>query len=481
MILSFCLPSHGLLSRALAILLAVAAGTTARADGFANGQAADVVLGQQLFTTGNAGLGDGRFESPDGVAIDPTTGKLFVADTNHNRILRFPNATALQTGASAEAVFGQADFNGTSANQGGAATAKGVNAPFGVFVDGRGVLWVADGFNHRVLAWIGASFSQTNTAADFVLGQSDFTGTSSGLSGSRMNLPVQLCVDAADRLWVADTNNNRVLRFDDVYDKSNGAAADGVLGQIDFNSKLAFGTATGMNAPRGVIIDALERLWVSDSLNHRILRFDNAADLTNGAAATGVLGQPDLVRLVSGTAANRLNSPGALHLDLQKTLWVADAGNARVLGYRNASAKSDGASAEMVLGQSSFTTNNTGTTATTFEEPGAISSNALNQLFISDPTNHRVLRFTPIPAPVIRSVEAPRITGAAKAKITGRASGTVSKVNYRVGKSGPFQTAKGTIQWSFNATLKPGKNVVTIVAVGPGGSSVAKTLTIIRK
>ena len=52
-----------------------------------------------------------------------------------------------------------------------------------------------------------------------------------------MDTPMDVAVDSGGRLWVADANNNRLLRFENAALKTNGADADGVLGQRDFDSR----------------------------------------------------------------------------------------------------------------------------------------------------------------------------------------------------------------------------------------------------
>jgi streptogramin lyase len=54
----------------------------------------------------------------------------------------------------------------------------------------------------------------SGAAADGVLGQPDFTSNSFALSRPRAHYPVgKPFVDPENRLWVADSANNRVLRF----------------------------------------------------------------------------------------------------------------------------------------------------------------------------------------------------------------------------------------------------------------------------
>jgi hypothetical protein len=162
------------------------------------------------------------------VAIDPTTGKLFVADRDNRRVLRWSSVNKLIDGSSAEVVFGQPDFVTRTANTGGLSAAS-MNNPNSVFVDANGTLWVADRDNHRVLRFDNASTKTTGANADGVLGQPNFTSNTSGTTAALLSAPTSVFVDGSGRLWVADKDNNRVVRFDNAATKPNGSNADGVL------------------------------------------------------------------------------------------------------------------------------------------------------------------------------------------------------------------------------------------------------------
>src|SRR6476469_4344861 len=99
-------------TRAGRILLALAlfALLLSTAAAFTNGQAASLVLGQPDFTSSPQATTASRMDQPTGVAIDPTSGKVFVADCSNNRVLRFASGAALVNGAAAEAVLGQPNF-----------------------------------------------------------------------------------------------------------------------------------------------------------------------------------------------------------------------------------------------------------------------------------------------------------------------------------------------------------------------------------
>lgn len=126
--------------------------------------------------------------------------------------------------------------------------------------------------------FVSTAVAYTNgQAASLVLGQADFTSVVAATTASGMNNPFGVAVDPiSGKIFVADTSNHRVLRFDDAASKANGALADGVLGQPDFASNNQDSTASTMRFPHGVAVDSAGRLWVADQENQRVLRFDEA-------------------------------------------------------------------------------------------------------------------------------------------------------------------------------------------------------------
>jgi hypothetical protein len=109
---------------------------------------------------------------------------------------------------------GQPDMTGNSINQGGTTAANTLNQPFGVYSTGV-KLYIADSFNHRVLIFYTIPTSN-NASADIVLGQANMTGNSANQGGSvaanTLNQPMYI-YESANKLFVADGNNNRILIF----------------------------------------------------------------------------------------------------------------------------------------------------------------------------------------------------------------------------------------------------------------------------
>ena len=99
-----------------------------------------------------------------------------------------------------------------------------------------------------------------------------------------------IAVDSHGNLWMADVDNHRVLEFDRPFE--NGAVADRVLGQGgSFTSRtcnLGGLSARSLCFPGAVALDAQDHLYVADLENHRVLLFEHP--LTDDAASK-VFGQ----------------------------------------------------------------------------------------------------------------------------------------------------------------------------------------------
>jgi DNA-binding beta-propeller fold protein YncE len=353
----------------------------------ANGAAASGLLGQPSLD-----LDPAKEMWPQGVAIDPLSGKVFVADAARHRVLRFADSAVLASGAAAEAVFGQPNFSSGEP----ATSASRMRFPSGLCIDAQGRLWVADSNNHRVLRFDNASSRASGVSADRVLGQANFTTMETALNASTFDSPQAVSVDSGGRLWVADRSHNRILRFDNAASKVNGAAADGVLGQPDFTSDGIPGTRTASSLahPYQALADTAGHLWVADYGSNRVLRFDAAASLANGAAASGVLGQTNFSTYEEGPQDYALRGPKCLALDGSGGLWIGDTFNYRLVRHSAAASVANGASASFQLGQQDWGFQISGAALNRFS-PEAICIAPGGCLWVVDGGPSRVLRFTP--------------------------------------------------------------------------------------
>ena len=429
-----------------------------------DGQAATRVLGQSDFTSNSGGRTASRFNQPYAICSDPASGKVFVVDFLGNRILRFTSAQATTTGGSAEAVLGQVNF--ASNNIG--TTATTLNRPVACAIDSAGHLFVAEADNQRVLRYDNAAAKATGASADGVLGQADFTSSASGTTASSFGGSLTgIALGPNGSLYVADATNQRVLRFDNAAAKANGAAADGVLGAADFTTAGAGGmTATTLGNPQGLAVDASGNLFVSDLDNKRILRFNSAATKGNGAAADGVLGAADLTAPGSGVVSqSRFAGVQGLAVLADGALYAASRSQNRVLVFNSPATKADGANADSVLGQTTFTSSIAAfpPTATELRSPYGIGATQDGYLMIADTFNARVVgHFSAALLDTTAPVFASATVNGATLVMTYSESNVLDAVNI---------PAVGTFTVKVGGTAQAAPTAVTV-------SAVAKTVTL---
>lgn len=325
-----------------------------------------------------------------GAYVDPNDGnrvKFFVNDRSNHRVLIFNNVPQDVT-AVPDVVVGQSNFTSGTANAGGATSAAGFNESVYVSVCSNGKMFVADRNNHRVLAYNRIP-TASGTAADFVIGQPDFTSNGSGTSATTLNLPyASYCM--ANKLFVVEQGNNRILVFDPIPTTSTPTATY-VIGQPDFVTGTVGCTAAKMSSPYE-ILRVGDNFYVADGGNHRVLRFDTIPAAT-GATANAVLGQADFVscqpnRGLVAPADNTLNFPNALAAK-DNRLAVSDHTNNRIMFFSLPATTNQSAVAQ--LGQPGFVT------ATLFDPPTASTVRSTKgllfspqHLVIGDGQNHRV-------------------------------------------------------------------------------------------
>jgi uncharacterized protein (TIGR03437 family) len=237
-------------------------------------------------------------------------------------------------------------------------------APQGIALDTSAsppILYVSDTSNNRVLVWKDAAGFTNGQKASFVIGQIDFFSTLPQGPGhtfqAGLTAPSGLAVSGGD-LYIADTGNNRVLRFRKPVQNAGNLFPDLYIGQPNLGSNRPNNNGTaqvgaqGLNfiavnqlQTVGLAFDSAGNLWVTDPGNRRVLRFAGSDLAQGGGPLTanlliGNLGvftsvQPP-VTFANRTITNLLGIPSAIAFDPSGRLFVSDgdnAGFARVLVF----------------------------------------------------------------------------------------------------------------------------------------------------
>ena len=534
---------------------------------FLTGQAARAVVGQTFFSAQNTGASNTVIGAAGGVAFANNT--LFVADDNHigllpdnNRVLIFPvNPYLLRVpaidaeipafsgrcpvcGGQALTVLGQPSFlttaGGTSTLVTTATTpvtASSMYQPTAVASDGT-IVAVADTSNNRILIWksIPTTFGQP---ADIVLGQKDFTSVALvTVTASSLRAPQGVWIQNG-KLFVADTENNRILIWNSIPTQNN-QAADVVLGQPNFTTapqvnqvNLSLPTSANiMLSPTSVTSDGT-RLYVADLGYNRVLIW-SAIPTTNQKPADFEIGQKDMSTSVSNDATNLCVSNGTdsngnatypdrcgktlsfprYALSDGKRLFIADGGNDRVLVY-NSIPTQNAAKADVILGEpdefSDVFTNSNPVVLSSSDvtpTPTSLAWDPVNQnLYVTDPTDYRILVFSPATATVpingvvnaaslaVYAVGSVAFSGTITAgnsitiSITGANSSTPAKYEYIVKADDTLEKVAVAMTALINAgTGDPNvlaRQVATLATIsliarqpGPKGNSIALATTV---
>jgi hypothetical protein len=331
---------------------------------------------------------------PVGLSLNPNTGILSgiptFATASTDYTIRYNsiriNVNIQIKGVSASRVYGQkGSFTSGTANNDGI-SADSLNSPRGCSLDRNDNLYIADTNNHRVLFYPNGS-----TTATRVYGQNgSFTTNTSnngGISPNSLNSPRAVYIDRNDILYITDTSNDRVLVYE-----NGSTTASRVYGKLgDFTDGTAnFGglSASSLNQPRYVTQDKKNLLYINDTNNHRILSYQGQSTTANI-----VYGQDgSFLTNSSGVSATQFTSPFSAAFDSQNNLYVADYDNHRILFFTEGST-----TASRVYGQNgSFTSNVVnlgGVSATSFDSIIGVNVDSSNGLFAADLSNNRLLYF----------------------------------------------------------------------------------------
>jgi len=232
--------------------------------------------GNFLTIWGSNGSGPGQFSNPTLDAVD-ASGNVFVADGDalNDRIEKFDNSgTFLTAWGSMGSGTGQFDH------------------PEGVAVDAGGHVFVVDTGNSRIEKFDNGGMFLTAWG-------------SAGGGPGQFNFPLSsregIAVDVNGNVYVVDTGNSRIQKFDNggTFLTMWGSAGSGG-GQFD--------------SPTGLAVDANGSVIVTDTGNDRIERFDGSGTLLTTCGGTGFPGGFDVPRGITVDANGNIFVADIFHI-----------------------------------------------------------------------------------------------------------------------------------------------------------------------
>lgn len=183
--------------------------------------------------------------------------------------------------------------------------------PFGVAVDARGSVYVADAGDNNRIRKITPEGLVTTFAGGAAEGFIDGAGATAAF-----HTPSALAIDRRGNLYVADTGNNAVRQI-----TPEGVvttlAGDGGAGDRDGPAR-----AAQFNAPLGVAVDVHGNVYVADTYNDRIRQITADGREVRTVAGGSAPGYQD-----GPAAAALFDTPCAIAVSLAGEIFVADTEN----------------------------------------------------------------------------------------------------------------------------------------------------------
>ncbi|HKE62484.1 MAG TPA: hypothetical protein VKB33_08435 [Nitrospira sp.] len=249
---------------------------------------------------------------PTAVAVD-AQGHLYIADTMNHRIRRVEAGTGRITTI---AGVGQPRFGG----DGGPSKSAGLNEPAALAVQGVR-LYIADQSNNRVRA-----IDLTTGIISTVAGTGSAAYNGDGMLATEASLagPSGLAIGADGTLYIADTFNGRVRTIDSTTGIINTLVGDG--GEYRYQGAVE-PMSTSLSRPSGIAVDPEGHLFITDSDNHLVRRWDRVTGRLDRLAGVGVAnygGDGGMALEAS------LSYPFGLVIDKSGHLLIADTFNHRI-------------------------------------------------------------------------------------------------------------------------------------------------------
>lgn len=231
----------------------------------------DLVTGQPVFTYGSFGTALGHFDSPSGVAI-AQDGSFFVTDSRNNRVQRISAVGEFLSAWSVPAAVGE--------------------GPDGIAIAPNGDVWVALESSNKV-----CRFTVDGTLVDVIQSWTPVDEWGNPLSTDGFYGPKGVAVDPWGTVYVVDTENLRIVRFD-----NNGDWLGTFLGEDGPNGQFLY--------PKDVDTDEFGNVYVADADGDAVLKFhlrmadpDTVPPVTTSNIADGWTPGPVTVELTSTDAS----------------------------------------------------------------------------------------------------------------------------------------------------------------------------------
>ncbi len=272
---------------------------------------------------------------------------------------------------------------------GGTAIQAQLFKPFDIALDEEENLYIADSHNHRIRK-IGIDGTITTVAGK---GSPGFSGDGGPATEAKLFYPNSVYPDEEGNLYIADSFNNRIRKVD----SSGIITTIAGTGWIGFSGDNGPATQATLFFPLRITGDANGNLYFADSSNDVIRKIDTNGIITTvaGIGRSGYSGDGGVAKQA------RLKKPMGICLDGEGNLYIADTGN-EVIRKVDTQGVITTIVDEFRLQNDHDEDDDENSVAEKVHDdhgrkehlqfPTGIFVDALNNLFIADSFNHRILK-----------------------------------------------------------------------------------------
>jgi sugar lactone lactonase YvrE len=309
-----------------------------------------------------------------------------------------------------------------------------LNGATAVGTDTAGNVYVADSDNGRIQKfdasgnfqrlWGGAVNGGVGPGGICTVAASCLPGTTGGAAGGQFGDVEGVATDGAGNVYVADTTNNRIQKFDSSgnFLRAWGRGVDSSTVGTGFEictvaASCQAGTTGGlggeMSFPVGIATDAGGNVYVADVFNRRIQKFDSSGNFLRAwgmnvdSANPGVFGictvAANCLQGTVGSLGGEFNSLDGLATDPAGNVYASDFSNKRIQkfdstgNFLRAWGKSvnGGGGFGICTVAGSCQAGTAGTLGGELNAPDHLAADGAGNVYVADNNNNRIQKFGP--------------------------------------------------------------------------------------